>query len=207
LNVNGRWGVVIGGGRVAVRKVETLLAAGAKVRLISPKIAPRLQRLAQAGRIEWKPRQWKKCDLDRAWLVIAATGDPDLNRRIRIAATRQKIWVNAVDDPDNCSLVFPSFFNRGGIQIAVGTSGQSPALARKIREDLERDWDPKAGKCLAWIAGFRKRVKADLADPEQRFRFWDQALTPKVLKLVRRGKIAEVKRSLQTAFAKFQRAK
>jgi len=139
--------------------------------------------------------------------VIAATGDREANRKIRVQATRQKLWTNAVDDPDNCSLVFPSFFNRGGIQIAVGTSGQSPALARKIREQIENEWDPKAGQCLKWIGKFRRQVKAKLAEPEQRFRFWDQALTPKVLKLVRRGKIAEVKRSLQTALTKIQRAK
>jgi siroheme synthase-like protein len=207
LNLKGRWCVVIGGGRVAVRKVETLLEAGGKVRLVSPQLAPRLKQLVQAGRIEWKPRRWKRCDLDRAWLVIVATGDREVNRKIKNEATRQKIWVNAVDDPENCTIIFPAFFNRGGIQIAVGTSGQSPALARKIREQLESEWDPQAGKCLEWIGKFRGQVKAKLADPEQRFNFWDQALTPKVLKLIQRGKTAELKRALQTAFKKVQSAR
>ncbi len=207
LNLKGRWCVVIGGGRVAVRKVETLLAAGAKVRLIAPQADLKLKRLALSGRIEWKPRRWKRCDLDRAWLVIAATANRELNRKIKNAATRQKIWVNAVDDPENCTIIFPAFFNRGGIQIAVSTSGQSPALARKIREQLESEWDPKAEQCLEWIGKFRGQVKAKLADPEKRFSFWDQALTPKVLKLIQRGKTAELKRALQTAFKKFQSAR
>ena len=207
LNLKGRCCVVIGGGRVAVRKIATLLEAGAKVRLIAPQIEPRLKQLAQASRIEWKPRQWKKCDLDRAWLVIAATGDREVNRKIKTEASRKKIWVNAVDDPENCTVIFPAHFSRGGIQIAVSTSGQSPALARKIKEELESEWSLNAGKALEVIAQFRRQVKTKLADPEQRFRFWDQALQPKVLKLIRQGKTAEVKRALQAALAKFLRVK
>jgi len=207
LSIEDRLCLVIGGGRVAVRKVQTLLQAGAKVRVISPDLDPRLQKLATAGRIQWKPRRFKKCDLKPAWLVIAAAADRDLNRQIQTEAKRRRLWVNAVDDPENSSVIFPSFLCRGGLVVAISTSGQSPALSRKIRESLEHQWNPKTGTCLEWIGRFREQVKAKISNPRQRFRFWDQALTPKVIKLIRQGKIAELKRSLKTQFKKFPGAK
>jgi precorrin-2 dehydrogenase/sirohydrochlorin ferrochelatase len=207
LRLKGRLCLVIGGGQVAVRKVESLLKAGAKVRLISPQVDRRLKQLAQADWIEWKPRRWKKCDLDRAWLVIAATSDPKVNRRIKREAERRRLWVNAVDDPENCSLFFLSFFNRGELQVAVSTGGLSPALARKIRETLDQDWNPNAGKCLEWIAAFRAQVKKKIPDPARRFRFWDQALSPQVIEMIRQGKIRALQPAVRQALARFQGTK
>jgi len=204
LAVPNRLCLVIGAGQVAVRKVQTLLQAGARVRVVSPELDPRLQKLVRSGKIEWRPRSWKVADLNHVWLVIAATSDPKVNRRIKREAERRRLWVNAVDDPENCSLFFLSFFNRGELQVAVSTGGLSPALARKIRETLDQDWNPNAGKCLEWIAAFRAQVKKKIPDPARRFRFWDQALSPQVIEMIRQGKIRALQPAIRQALARFQ---
>ena len=204
LDVQDRLCLVIGGGSVAVRKVKTLLEAGARVLVVSPILAPALRQLAQAKKIEWKARAWKNCDLDRAWLVVAATADAEVNRQVHREARRRRLWLNAVDDPEHCSALFPSVLTRGGIQLAVSTSGLSPALARKIRESLESDWSEQAGACLDWIAGFREKVKREISDPRLRFAFWDRALTPQAVRLIQKGRRVELKRYIQSAWNKFQ---
>lgn len=204
LAVKNRLCLVIGAGLVARRKVQTLLQAGARVRVISPEICPPLRRLARNKKIEWTPRRWKPSDLGPAWLVIAATADGETNRRIQRAAEQRRLWVNAVDDPGHCSMIFPSFFNRRGLQIAVSTSGHSPALARKIREALDAEWHPQSGLCLLWLSTFRGQVKTQISDLQLRLAFWDQALNPKTLRLIQQGRLSELKRSLPRALRRFQ---
>jgi precorrin-2 dehydrogenase/sirohydrochlorin ferrochelatase len=163
-----------------------------------------LKELAEKGRIEWQNREWREKDLEDAWLVVAATGDADINLQIRELAEICRLWVNAVDDPENCSVAFPSFLSRGDLIIAISTSGKSPALSRKIRESMEASWNEATGEALDWISGFRDKVKAEIQTAKQRFDFWDQALSPGVVDMIRLGKIDEMKDAIQKAFKEFK---
>ncbi len=129
--------VVIGGGKVAERKVENLLKVQAEIKIISPDLSPRLKKLAQEGKIYWERRTYQKGDLDSAWLVIAATDNPEVQKQVYEEAEKRHIFCNIVDVPELCSFIVPSVIRRGALTIAISTSGASPAVAKRIREILE----------------------------------------------------------------------
>jgi siroheme synthase-like protein len=131
--------VVVGGGAVAERKVEGLLAAGAWVTVVSPELTPALAALKEEGRLQHVAREYREGDLEGYEVAVVATDDgavnADVAREGRSASGR--IWVNAVDDPPNCDFILPSVIRRGDVVIAASTGGASPALARHLREELE----------------------------------------------------------------------
>ena len=130
--------IVIGGGRVACEKVAGLRRAGARITIVSPDLAPELQELNEAGEIEHIARPWQESDLDAEWAVVmVATDDGAVNRQVRDAARARRIWVNAADDPVNCDFILPAVVRKGKITLAASTAGTSPALARRLREELE----------------------------------------------------------------------
>ena len=130
--------IVIGGGRVATEKVTGLLRAGAHITVVSPDLAPELDELKEAGQFAHIPRPWQLSDLDDDWsLVMVATDDGAVNRAASDAARARRIWVNAADDPPNCDFILPSVVRKGRITLAASTAGASPALARRLREELE----------------------------------------------------------------------
>lgn len=137
LNLKNKLCVIIGGGKVAERKVENLLKAQAKIKIISPEISPGLKKLAEEGKICWEKRTYQKGDLNLAWLVIAATNDPEVQKQVFEEAEERRIFCNIVDVPDLCSFIVPSVVRRGALTIAISTSATSPAVARRIRETLE----------------------------------------------------------------------
>lgn len=138
LNLEDKPVIVIGGGRVATEKVEGLRKAGARVTVVSPELAPALVALRDAGEIAHVPRAWQPADLDGDWaLVMVATDDGAVNRQVREAAHARRLWVNAADDPANCDFILPAVVRRGRITLAASTAGASPALARRLREELE----------------------------------------------------------------------
>ncbi len=139
LDLEGKPVIVIGGGRVATEKVEGLRKAGARITVVSPELAPELAALRDAGAIAHVPRAWQPADLDAdAWaLVMVATDDGAVNRQVREAARARRIWVNAADDPANCDFILPAVVRKGRITLAASTAGASPALARRLREELE----------------------------------------------------------------------
>ena len=137
LNLKGRTCIVVGGGRVALRKVRKLLEYGADVRVISPELCPELAGLLAEGKIQINSRPYQPGDLRQAWLAFAATGDPDTNQRVAVEARTWRIWVNVASDAENSDFILPSSGRWGNITIAVSTDGVSPALARKIRTRLE----------------------------------------------------------------------
>jgi len=138
LNLKDKLCIVVGGGKVAERKVENLLTAQAKVKVISPEVTLKLKKLAEEGKIEWEKRIYKKGDLNSAWLVIAATNNPEIQKEIFKEAEEKRIFCNVVDVPELCSFIVPSTIRRGLLTIAISTSGVSPAVARRLRETLEQ---------------------------------------------------------------------
>jgi precorrin-2 dehydrogenase / sirohydrochlorin ferrochelatase len=136
LNVSGHLCVVVGGGTVAQRKVKGLLAAGAKVRLISPSVTKTIAALANKGHIELISRVFSRDDLEKATLVFAATNNKDVNKEVADEAKKYGIFVNVADNPDSCDFFVPSVARKPPILIALSTSGLSPGISKKLRKEL-----------------------------------------------------------------------
>jgi siroheme synthase-like protein len=190
LMLDGRLGVVIGGGAVGERKVRTLLDAGARVKVITEKATARLQALADEDRIELHVRAYERGDLKGAAVVIASTDERDVNQAIYDEAVEEGIPVNVVDDLPRCTFIAPSIVRRGDLMIAISTGGTSPAMAVRIRERLEEEFGPEYETYFDLI----KRLKAevDLASTQQeRADAWYRVVDSDVLDLVRAGKVDE----------------
>lgn len=197
LDLRDRPCVVLGGGREAEAKVRGLLDAGARVTLVAATATEALARWAAEGRIRWIRREYRPGDLAGFVLVIAATGDPDLNRRIRREADRRHLWVNAVDDPPHCSFILPAVHRQGDLVVAVGTGGQSPALAARLRDRLARELGPEYATWIALLGSMRPAVAARIPDPDRRRALWYRMVDSEGLALVRRGDVEGARRLLE----------
>jgi precorrin-2 dehydrogenase/sirohydrochlorin ferrochelatase len=161
--------VVIGGGKVAARKAEALLEAGAPVIVISPQFCAEFDHLAglYAG-LEMVPRLYQAGDLADAFLVIAATDDPPVNGAVWSEAVRRGCLVNVVDDPGHSNFIVPAVVQRGEVKVAITTGGASPALARRLREKLEALIGPEYGDLASLLAELRPELQARFAPGEPR---------------------------------------
>ena len=175
LDLRGLTVLVAGGGEVA-RKIQLLRAAGARVRVIAPVLAPELARLHTAGDIEHLAADFAPPHLDGAALVIAATDDPLTNAAVCAAATSRSLFVNVVDDAQHCSFVMPAIIDRAPLLVAVGTSGNAPVLARHVRALLETVLPQRLGSLAALAGRWRERVRAAIPELPARRRFWDSFL-------------------------------
>jgi len=158
LRVAGRRCVVIGGGAVAERKVESLLAAGARVSVVSPLLTPALSTLVAQGAIEHARRAYVAGDLAGAFLAYAATDDEALHARLAADAEAERVLLNVVDRPQWCDFIVPSMMTRGDLTVAVSTSGNSPALARRVREDIDQMLGPEYERALDVLARLRRHL-------------------------------------------------
>jgi precorrin-2 dehydrogenase / sirohydrochlorin ferrochelatase len=153
--------VVVGGGSVAMRKVSGLLESGASVTVISPQLTPDLTNLADAGQIDWVREPFEEILLDRfpdAVLVFGATNHRQVNVKIHRAAVQRGIPCNVADVPDLCTFMVPAVITQGELLIAVSTGGSSPALARRIRQDLEKQFGPEYAEMTRVMGELRKQV-------------------------------------------------
>lgn len=160
--------LVVGGGNVALRKVNDLLEADARVTVISPTLAPELRALAEAERITVIERPYREGDLCNAFLVIAATNDPNVNQRIWQEAERCGRLVNAVDDPAHCHFITPAVIRRNHVIITVSTGGKSPALARRLRERIETLIGAEYGELADLLAELRPEIQSRYQDEKDR---------------------------------------
>jgi len=179
LNLKNKLCIVIGGGKVAERKVENLLTSQAKVKVISPEVTLKLKKLAEEGKIEWERRVYKKGDLDSAWLVIAATDNPEIQKEIFKEAEEKRIFCNVVDVPELCSFIVPSTIRRGLLTIAISTSGVSPAVARRLRETLEEIIGEEYVLYVELMKDLRKQIlNLNLSPEEKEEKLQKLALAP-----------------------------
>ena len=185
LDLEGRRCVVIGGGEVAERKVGALLNAGARVTVVSPEATAEIEHLAQHDEVVWHRRGYEAGDLAGAWLAIAAPDDGSVNRTIGRDAEERRVLLNVVDQPALCNFIAPSVVQRGDLTIAVSTAGKSPAMARKVRHEIERAFPPEYGVLLEVAAEARRELMREghQAEPE----LWQTALSDEVLSLARSG--------------------
>ncbi|MCD6304750.1 MAG: bifunctional precorrin-2 dehydrogenase/sirohydrochlorin ferrochelatase [Deltaproteobacteria bacterium] len=166
VQLEGMTALVVGGGAVALRKVETLLAFGAAVSIVSRDLVPELRERVDDGTIRFLGRDMTDSFFERVSLVIAATDDAGLNRRVSEVARKRGLLVNAVDQPADCTFIVPSIVRRGDFLIAISTSGKSPALSKKIRKRLEAQFGDEYARFLSLMGRVRRAVM-DLGLPQE----------------------------------------
>lgn len=197
LVLDGRPCLVVGGGPVAARKVEGLLACHADVTVIAPVIAPEIR--AHGAGVTIVERPYAPGDTAGFRLVIAATDDPAVNQAVHDDAEAAGIWVNAADDPDRCTFTLPSVVRRGALTVAVSTQGHSPALATWLRGRLEADLGPEYEVLLELLSAERESLKAQGRSTEGLA--WRKALESDMLTLIRAGKVREARERLQACLS------
>src|SRR5258708_3480149 len=186
LKIAARPCIVIGAGNLAESKIESLQAAHAKVTVIAPEARQRIADLAAAGEVEWLQREYAEGDLTGHFLVVAATNNPAVNRAVYKEATEKNVLCNAVDDPPFCDFYFPSVVRRGDLQIAISTAGASPALAQRLRKEINAQLPLDAGDWLTDLGNLRREVTQMGPLNEKRKRWLSQLHPPEVCGFSRR---------------------
>lgn len=192
--------VVIGAGAVAERKVRRLLECRAQVSVISPKITSGLKRLAAKKKILFKNKEAGLKDLNGAYLVIAATSDRKINSLVSSYCRKKGILINVVDFPQECNFILPSIVRRGSLTISISTDGISPALAKKIRLNLEKNFGVEYAKLLRILKEIRPQAIKKIKNPRRRKDFFQKLLQPEILSLLKRNKEKLAKIKIATYF-------
>ncbi len=201
LKIKGRPCLLVGGGEIAARKADLLLRAGAELTVVAPEIGPGVAGLKETGVIVHKQRAFSPEDLKGQILVVAATDDAALNRKVSDLAQQSALPVNVVDQADLCSFIMPSIVDRSPVIVAVSTGGASPVLARLMRARLET-LIPAAFGQLASLAGeFRKQVKQRFEEPARRRLFWEQVLDGPIAEMMFSGRADAARRALRNELA------
>ncbi|HEX7522465.1 MAG TPA: bifunctional precorrin-2 dehydrogenase/sirohydrochlorin ferrochelatase [Acidimicrobiia bacterium] len=199
LVVEGRRCVVVGAGRIAARKIDALLDAGARVHVVAPRLGDDVRVWRDAGRLTADERSFAPSDLDGAWLATTATDDPAVNRAVFAAGEQRGTWVNAADDPANCSFTLMSVIRRGDLVLTIGTGGRSPALAAWLRQQLGAEIGPEYEILLEVLAQARESLRDSGRSSEDAN--WQGALDSGMLELIRAGRIDEAKELLQACLS------
>jgi siroheme synthase-like protein len=194
--VGGRRCVVVGAGRIAQRKIEGLLAAGAEVEVVAPDAVDGVRAMAEDGRIRWSAREFSPADLDDAWLAITATADPAVDGEVFRAGEERRVWVNSADDPARCSFTLMSVVRRGDIVVTIGTNGRSPALATYLKDHVATEMGPEYETLLEVLAEAREAIRATGRSSEDAD--WRRAFDSGILDLIREGREAEARELLRS---------
>ena len=161
--------VVVGAGKIAAAKAAGLLSGAARVVVIGPRAASWVQSQARAGKVIWHRRRFVAADVERAFLVVAATSSNATNEAVFRACRDRGVLCNVADDPERCDFFYPAIVRRGPLQIAISTGGHSPALARRLRMELERQFGPDYGAWVEMVGELRRKLfSRDLAPAERR---------------------------------------
>ena len=168
LKLEGRRCLVVGAGTVAEGKIRGLLESGALIEVVAPKAVFQVRRWEWEGKLTWKPRSFDPRDLDNVSIVIAATNSQELNSQIFREARLRNVLCNAVDDPENCDFYYPAVVKRGDLQIAISTNGRSPALAQRLRQELEEQFGPEYEAWVEELGETREQLNTATLDSEAR---------------------------------------
>lgn len=197
LDVKNRNCLVVGGGAVGNRKVNTLLMCGAGVTVVSLDPTPQLKKLAAERSIILRERAYRSADLKGMFLVIGATDDEKLNRQISKDAEQIGILCNIADRPEACNFILPSIVQRGDLVITISTSGQSPALAKHIRRKMEAQFGGEYADFLLLMGAIRKKLLSQTHEPEAHKALFNQLIDSNLIELLRTGQKREVNLVLQ----------
>jgi precorrin-2 dehydrogenase/sirohydrochlorin ferrochelatase len=185
LDVRGRRCLVVGGGGVGTRKVKTLLDCGARVTVVAPSASAALERLAAEGAIALKHTPYSTADVQGMFLVIGATDDDALNRRISSDAETERVLCNIADRPEACTFILPSIVQRGDLVITVSTAGKSPALAKTLRRVLEAQFGEEYRQLVDILGALRRRLLAAQHAPEAHKALFEGLIESDLLELIR----------------------
>lgn len=199
LNLRGKKAVVVGGGKVAERKILALLKAGADLTVISPHVTEKIEKERMRGNLRHFKRRYRKGDLDNAFLVVAATDSIIINEQI---SRETACLVNVVDTPRLCSFVVPSTVNRGSLIIAISSGGVSPALSKSIRRELEKEFGPEFAQYLKALRKIRSEALEMITDARRRGRFLKSLASPKILRMLREKGLKVTIRFVEDLFKK-----
>ena len=188
LDIENRAVVIIGGGNVCARKAETMMNYGARVTVVSPDFTEEIEAWAAAGRLAIRRKRYEASDLDGSNIVIASTDETSVNEQIAADCRARRIPVNVVDVTHLCEFIVPAIFEKNGIQIAISTGGKSPALARTLKEDLQRTIGPEYAEVNDLLGTLRKSAKSVLPADVDRKRFFDGIIAAGVLDMLRDGR-------------------
>ena len=187
LDIKNRNCLVVGGGAVGTRKVNTLLACGARVIVVSPDPTRQLKKMAAEGSITLRERAYRNVDLKDMLLVIGATDDEKLNRQISEEAEQIGILCNIADRPEVCNFILPAVVQRGDLVITISTSGQSPALAKRLRRKLEAQFGEEYADFLLLMGAIRKKLLSQAHEPEAHKALFNQLIDSDLIELLRTG--------------------
>jgi len=199
--------VVIGGGNVAERKVISLLDAGARVVVISPVLTPALKKLAREKTINYCPKSYEEGDLKGFFLAYSATDNSSVNRKVFNEAKREGILLNVVDVPKLCNFIVPSVVDRGDLLIAISTSGKSPAMAKKIRQRLEKEFGREYAIFLNIMGKVRAKLLTRSKESDTNKRMFEKLVNSPLLEWIKKGEKEKVDRFLKEALKETGRGK
>lgn len=204
LNISGKLCVVIGGGKVAERKVRGLLKCGANVKLIGREVLPSLLRLAQKGEIKVLARNYRGTDLKGAFLVMAATDDESINEKVAADSRRAGIIVNVADKPSLCDFTLPSIVRRGTLSIAISTDGSAPFLAKGMRKYIEKEIGREYTRYAKILSEVREKVIKNNLPQSAKKRIFNKVSDGTLLEMVKRkASLEEINKFLNKIGADF----
>jgi precorrin-2 dehydrogenase/sirohydrochlorin ferrochelatase len=195
LVLDGRRVLVVGGGRIAARKIEGLLACGADVHVVATRVAEAVRALG----VPVEERPYARGEVAGYRLALAATDDPAVNAAVYADGEAAGVWVNSADDPLSCSFTLPGVVRRGALTVAVSTGGHSPALSAWLRAKLEAELGPEYAVLLELLAAEREALKAQGRSTEGLD--WQKALQSDMLTLIKTGKVTEARERLQACLS------
>ncbi len=199
LDIENRNVVIIGGGNVCARKAETMMKYGARVTIVSPDFTDEIEGWAREGCLALQRKTYDASDLEGAHIVIASTDDQTVNEQIAADCRARRIPVNVVDVTPLCEFIVPAIIEKGSIQIAVSTGGKSPAVARTLKEDLQRMIGPEYAEANDVLGTLRDGAKRVLPTDVDRKRFFDGIIAGGILEMLRNGKRREAYETIARA--------
>ena len=198
LDLNNQKALIVGGGTVAERKIQNLLRYECQIYVVSPHLTPYLKQLAAEKKIHHIPHEALDKALDEVFMVIAATDDPEVNSQIASQAKERGLLTNAVDQPGDCNFIMPSIVQRGDLQIAISTAGKSPALAKRIRKEMEATFGPEYASLIELMGLLRTKLLArGNLSSENRVMF-EKLVNSDLLELIKKGDVQVVKNTLKS---------
>lgn len=199
LDLENKTVLVVGGGAVACRKVQTLLEYGAVVKIVSPRIIDELKALVDQEHCLWIAGVYSPEDIPGSVLIFSCTEKEDINARVARDAKTHNIPVNVVDDPDKCSFYVPSILKRGDLSIAVSTAGSSPKVAGLIRRQLEEIYGDEMAVYLGLLRTWRQKIKNSLPAGKRPL-FWEKVTDGQVLEHIKNGQLDQAKEVIENCF-------
>ena len=192
LDIKNRKCLVVGGGSVGTRKVKTLVECGAKATVVSLVFSEKLLELADSGLIVLEKRPYRETDLDGMFLVIGTTDDEELNRQISMDAEKLNMLCNIADRPKVCNFILPSIVNRGDLTISISTSGKSPALAKRLRIELEEQFGNEYAELLRLMGAIRKKLLSQKHEPEAHKHLFEKLISRGLLDMIHGNRKDEI---------------